>query len=54
MELNNEFEVDRPIGEAWALLTDVERIAPESNCRAPCILATKRILGRASALLTIP
>jgi len=28
MELNNEFEVDRPIGEAWALLTDVERIAP--------------------------
>jgi carbon monoxide dehydrogenase subunit G len=28
MELNNEFEVDRPIDEAWALLTDVERIAP--------------------------
>ncbi len=28
MELNNEFEVDRPIAEAWALLTDVERIAP--------------------------
>ncbi|MEZ5263138.1 MAG: SRPBCC family protein [Acidimicrobiia bacterium] len=28
MELNNEFEVDRPIEEAWALLTDVERIAP--------------------------
>ncbi len=28
MELNNEFEVDRPIDEAWVLLTDVERIAP--------------------------
>ncbi len=28
MELNNAFEVDRPIGEAWALLTDIERIAP--------------------------
>lgn len=28
MELNNAFEVDRPIAEAWALLTDIERIAP--------------------------
>ncbi len=28
MELNNEFEVDRPVAEAWAVLTDVERIAP--------------------------
>jgi hypothetical protein len=28
VELNNSFEVDRPIGEAWALLTDIERIAP--------------------------
>ncbi len=28
MELNNEFEVDRPIGEAWVVLTDVELIAP--------------------------
>ena len=28
MELNNEFEVDRPIGETWDVLTDVERIAP--------------------------
>lgn len=28
MELNNEFEVDRPIDEAWVVLTDVERIAP--------------------------
>ncbi len=28
MQLNTEFEVDRPIEEAWALLTDVERIAP--------------------------
>jgi len=28
VELTNEFEVDRPIGEAWALLTDLERIAP--------------------------
>jgi len=28
VELNNEFEVDRPIDETWAVLTDVERIAP--------------------------
>lgn len=28
MELNNSFEVARPIDEAWAVLTDVERIAP--------------------------
>jgi carbon monoxide dehydrogenase subunit G len=28
MELSNSFEVDRPIEEAWAVLTDVERIAP--------------------------
>jgi hypothetical protein len=28
MELSNSFEVDRPIDEAWAVLTDVERIAP--------------------------
>ncbi len=28
MELNSEFEVDRPIDETWLLLTDVERIAP--------------------------
>ncbi|MDY7100558.1 MAG: SRPBCC family protein [Actinomycetota bacterium] len=28
MELKNEFEVDRPIDEAWTVLTDVERIAP--------------------------
>lgn len=28
MELNHEFTVDRPIDEAWAILTDVERIAP--------------------------
>ena len=28
MELNNQFTVDRPIEETWALLTDVERIAP--------------------------
>jgi len=26
--LNNEFEVDAPIGQVWAVLTDVERIAP--------------------------
>ena len=26
--MNNEFEVDRPIGEAWVVLTDVELIAP--------------------------
>ena len=28
MELNNTFEVARPIDEAWAVLTDIERIAP--------------------------
>ncbi len=28
MRLDNEFEVPRPVDEAWAVLTDVERIAP--------------------------
>ncbi|MCY3849941.1 MAG: SRPBCC family protein [Acidimicrobiaceae bacterium] len=28
MELKNSFEVARPIDEAWAVLTDLERIAP--------------------------
>lgn len=28
MELNNEFEVNAPIERAWAILTDVEKIAP--------------------------
>jgi carbon monoxide dehydrogenase subunit G len=28
MELNNEFVVNRPVEEAWAVLTDVETIAP--------------------------
>lgn len=28
MELVNEFTVNRPIDEAWAVITDVERIAP--------------------------
>ena len=28
MELNNEFEVSAPIDKTWAVLTDVERIAP--------------------------
>lgn len=28
MELNNEFEVSAPLDKAWAVLTDVERIAP--------------------------
>ncbi len=28
MELSNSFEIHRPIDEAWAVLTDVERIAP--------------------------
>ena len=28
MELNNEFEVAMPLGEAWAVLTDIEKIAP--------------------------
>jgi carbon monoxide dehydrogenase subunit G len=28
MELNHEFTVQRPIDEAWAILTDVELIAP--------------------------
>ncbi|HCV34179.1 MAG TPA: carbon monoxide dehydrogenase [Acidimicrobiaceae bacterium] len=28
MELNNDFEVAAPLDEVWAVLTDVERIAP--------------------------
>lgn len=28
MELSNEFTVDAPIDQAWAVLTDLERIAP--------------------------
>ncbi len=28
MELNNSFEVNRPIDHTWVVLTDVERIAP--------------------------
>ena len=28
MELNNEFDVDVPVDQAWAVLTDLERIAP--------------------------
>ena len=28
MELAHEFTVDTPIDRAWAVLTDVERIAP--------------------------
>lgn len=28
MELNNEFEVAIPVDEAWAVLTDIEKIAP--------------------------
>jgi carbon monoxide dehydrogenase subunit G len=28
MELTNEFHVPVPVGEAWSVLTDVERIAP--------------------------
>ena len=28
MELKNEFEVTVPLGDAWDILTDVERIAP--------------------------
>ncbi|MEO8694391.1 MAG: SRPBCC family protein [Acidimicrobiales bacterium] len=28
MELNNDFEVNAPIEKAWAVLTDVEKIAP--------------------------
>ena len=28
MELTNEFRVSVPVGDAWAVLTDVERIAP--------------------------
>ena len=28
MELTNEFDVDVPVDEAWAVLTDLERIAP--------------------------
>jgi uncharacterized protein len=28
MELNNEFDVEVPVDQAWAVLTDLERIAP--------------------------
>src|ERR1043165_8868257 len=28
MELSNEFRVPLPVADAWAVLTDVERIAP--------------------------
>ena len=28
MELTNEFDVEVPVEEAWAVLTDLERIAP--------------------------
>ena len=28
MELNNDFEVNAPVDKAWAVLTDVEKIAP--------------------------
>ena len=28
MDMNNEFEVSAPIDQAWAVLTDVEKIAP--------------------------
>ena len=28
MELNNDFEVNAPVEKAWAVLTDVEKIAP--------------------------
>ncbi len=28
MELNNDFEVKAPVGTTWAVLTDVEKIAP--------------------------
>jgi hypothetical protein len=28
MELNDEFEVPLPVAEAWAVLTDIEKIAP--------------------------
>ena len=28
MELSNSFDIPRPIDEAWALITDVERILP--------------------------
>jgi carbon monoxide dehydrogenase subunit G len=28
MDLNHEFVVNVPVAEAWAILTDLERIAP--------------------------
>ena len=28
MDLNHEFTVNVPVAEAWAILTDLERIAP--------------------------
>ena len=33
MELSNEFEVPVPIEQAWAILTDIERIVFESPSR---------------------
>ena len=36
MELTNDFRVALPVDEAWAVLTDVERIAPcLPGCPAP-------------------
>jgi carbon monoxide dehydrogenase subunit G len=31
MELKNEFRVSVPIDVAWAVLTDLERVAPNSK-----------------------
>jgi len=31
MELTNEFDVDVPVDDAWAILTDLERIAHQAN-----------------------
>ena len=39
MELTNEFSVSVPVEEVWAVLTDLERIAP-------CMPGVERFTGK--------
>ena len=39
MQLVNEFVVPRPIDQTWAVLTDVERIAPCRNLESDVLRA---------------
>ena len=43
MDLAHEFTVHTPIDRAWAVLTDLERIAPCMPGAAPCSQAGSRI-----------